>query len=404
MSKIKLTKTRVEDLLAGTTIWDTEVAGFGARRQRRVAIYVLKYRFRGRQRFITIGPHGAPWTVETARTEARRLLGLLASKEVPRDPAAERDLSKAKPTFAAFAKRYVTEYATVHKKPRTVAEDQRNLRLHLLPAFGPKQLDEITYADVARYHAQRRNHPVNANRSVATLSHMLTIAAKWGLIPRGQNPCREVERYRERTRERLLNSEELARLGTALQQSERPAEVAEGRARQSAEDWRAVACIRLLVLTGARLSEILTLQWSWIDWDRGVARLPDSKTGAKNLPLPAPALAIVQDLPKTVGSPYVLPGDRVSSHFIGIQKPWQRVRALAGLDDVRLHDLRHAFASIAVASGDSLYLVGKVLGHRQASTTERYAHLQPDPVKAVADRTSSRIAEMLGTPKRQSSG
>jgi integrase len=151
-----------------------------------------------------------------------------------------------------------------------------------------------------------------------------------------------------------------------------------------------------LALTGARLSEILTLQWKWIDSERGLARLPDSKTGAKNLPLPAPALEILLGLPRAKGNLYVLPGDRKGAHFIGVQHPWRRVRKLAGLDDVRLHDLRHAFASIAVAGGDSLYLVGKVLGHRQASTTERYAHLAPDPVRAVADRAARRIAGMLG--------
>ena len=128
----------------------------------------------------------------------------------------------------------------------------------------------------------------------------------------------------------------------------------------------------------------------------GVARLPDSKTGAKNLYLPPGALAALDALPRMAGNPHVLPGDRAGGNFIGIQKPWQRIRKLAALPDLRLHDLRHAFASAAVASGDSLFIVGKLLGHRQASTTERYAHLAPDPARAVAQRTAERLADMMG--------
>jgi integrase len=165
--------------------------------------------------------------------------------------------------------------------------------------------------------------------------------------------------------------------------------------RGTGEDWRAIAAFRLLIFTGARLNEILSLRWDWIDVAQGTARLPDSKTGAKNLYLPPGAVAVLETLPRMAGNPHVLPGERVGAHFVGIQKPWQRVRALAGLPDLRLHDLRHAFASVAVASGDSLFIVGKILGHRQASTTERYAHLAPDPAKTVADRTAARLADLL---------
>ncbi len=165
--------------------------------------------------------------------------------------------------------------------------------------------------------------------------------------------------------------------------------------RDSPEDWRAIAAYRLLIFTGARLSEILTLRLDWIDAAAGVARLPDSKTGPKNLYLPPGALAVLESLPRMSGNPYVLPGDRAGAPFVDIQKPWQRVRALAGLPDLRIHDLRHAFASAAVAAGDSLFIVGKLLGHRQASTTERYAHLAPDPAKAVADRTAERLRKLL---------
>jgi integrase len=165
--------------------------------------------------------------------------------------------------------------------------------------------------------------------------------------------------------------------------------------RDTAEDWRAIAAFRLLLFTGARLSEILTLRWQWIDEAAGVARLPDSKTGAKNLYLPPGAAAVLAALPRVAGDAHVLPGARAGFAFVGIQKPWQRVRALAALPDVHIHDLRHAFASTAVAAGDSLFIVGKLLGHRQASTTERYSHLAPDPAAAVAARTADRLAAMM---------
>ena len=405
MASKRITIRSVESLTAESTLWDTDVRGFGVRRRsQRDAIYLLKYRFKGRQRIYTIGRHGSPWTPDTARDEALRLLGLINSKENPRDPAAERDLEKGQPTFAEFAQRYLDEYAAAHKKPRTIAEDRRNLALHIVPKIGKQKVADITRADMARFHTGRRAHPVNANRCLATAAHMFEVAEKWGLRPVGSNPCRGIDRFPEKSRERMLTAEELARLGDALARAAigwtdeewKEIPVKDRPARQTPEDWRAIACYRLLLFTGARLSEILMLEWSWIDWERGLARLPDSKTGAKNLPLSAPALALLKAMPRLQDSPYVLPGDTVSGHFVGIQKPWQRVRKLAKLPDVRLHDLRHAFASVAVQSGDSLYLVGKVLGHRQASTTERYAHLAPDPVKAVADRNAQRIAAMLG--------
>lgn len=428
MATAKITAAVVDGLAAGTSAWDAEVRGFGVRRQRRDAVYLVKARANGRQVLLTIGAHGAigpggkKWGPEAARTEAKRLLGLIAAGQ---DPATERDERKQAPTLAAFAERYLDEYARPQKKPRSVAEDERLLRMHILPKLGRLKVADIGRGDVARFHAATVKRPVAGNRALALLSAIMGWAERVGVRPDNSNPCRHVDRFPEKPRETLLTARDLARLGEALERAatgwtaetkaewaRHCAEQAEADdmdpdARQSwiaarrprrdtAEDWRAIAAFRLLIFTGARLSEILTLRWEWIDVEVGVARLPDSKTGAKNLPLSAPALALLATLPRFANNPHVLPGDKPGAAFIGIQKPWQRVRALAGLPDLRLHDLRHAFASAAVAAGDSLYLVGKVLGHRQASTTERYAHLAPDPIKAVADRTAERLAAMMG--------
>jgi integrase len=180
----------------------------------------------------------------------------------------------------------------------------------------------------------------------------------------------------------------LAKLGEALVAAERVG-----------ENKRAIAAIRLLILTGARKSEILGARWEWIDIARGYLHLPDSKTGEKLVPLGAPALAVIAAQPRVQGNPYLLPSVKKDMHYVGLPKAWERIRARAGLDDVRLHDLRHAFASVGASGGDSLLVIGALLGHRDAKTTQRYAHLQDDPVRAAANRISGTIAAaMAGRP------
>jgi integrase len=397
MTTQRITKSLVDRLKSGCIVWDDDCRGFGVRRQVRDASYVLKVRVHGRQRFLTIGKHGAPWTPKTARMRARRLLGEIAEGK---DPAALRDARRAVPNFKEFSDRYLNEHALPRKKPRSVEEDRRNLRLHIWPELAKRRITDITELDIASLHARGKSRPANANRCLALLSHMFNIAEKWGERTRGTNPCAHIDKYPERARERMLSPDELARLGDALRLAARgyPHDFkVMGRAinRSSAEDWRAIALIRLLIFSGARLQEVMTMRWAEIDEARGIARLPESKTGAKNVFLPAPALEVLSKLPRIDNNPYVLPGDRDGQHFNGPQKAWQRIRALARLDDVRIHDLRHAHASMAVAGGESLYVVGKMLGHSQAVTTQRYAHLSIDPVLAASDRTAQRIAAAM---------
>ncbi|PPQ30585.1 tyrosine-type recombinase/integrase [Rhodopila globiformis] len=422
MATKRITAAVIGELKPGDVVFDDDVRGFMVRHRGGSPHYAVKTRIKGRQTILTIGRHGeGAWKADKARGEAKRLLGLIRDGK---DIAAERAGEKAAPDFAAFSARYMTEYAQPMKKSRTRAEDARLLKIHILPRIGKQKIRDIGKADVARMHAALRETPVAANRALALLSAILGWAEKVGERPDNSNPCRHIDRYPEKPRERLLTAPELARLGDALDRAaeawtdetkaawraelDRQAEAmnmptgerkkwvdARTPRRSTAEDWRAIAAFRLLIFTGARLSEILTLRWEWIDAAQGIARLPDSKTGAKNLYLPPGALAVLAELPRFGANPHVLPGDRAGAAFIGIQKPWQRVRALAGLPDLRIHDLRHAFASTAVAGGDSLFIVGKLLGHRQASTTERYSHLAPDPAKAVADRTAERLRAMM---------
>jgi integrase len=396
MAVKRITKVTVDRLPVSGVIWDADVHGFGVRRQQRDASYILKARVGTRQRFLTIGRHGAPWTPETARKEARRLLGEIAAG---RDPADAKKARRGAPTFSEFADRYLSEHVLVSKKPRSAAEDRRNLKRHILPVFARRLVLEIASADVARFHASKSDTPIAANRCLSLMSHMFNMAERWGLRASRSNPCEHVAKYRERARERMLSAEELARLGSALVTGAAgyPSGLNLGHAplrRKSPEDWRAIALVKLLIFTGARLSEVLGLRWDQLNLQRGIARLGDSKTGAKNIYLTEPALEVLKAIPK-FESPFVLPGDRDGTHYSGVQKAWQRIRALAGLPDVRLHDLRHTHASEAVTAGESLYVVGKILGHSQAGTTQRYSHLAEDPIREAANRTATRLAKSM---------
>jgi integrase len=218
---------------------------------------------------------------------------------------------------------------------------------------------------------------------LALLSKFFNWCERHGYRPDGSNPCRHIEKYKEKRRERFLTPQELAQLGEALADSEEHETVSPF----------AIAAIRLLVLTGARLSEILTLQWSYVDFEHSLLRLPDSKTGQKVIYLNAPALQVLTDLPRLEGNPFVICGKREGARLINIQKPWRRIRKAAGLDDVRIHDLRHSFASIAAGSGQSLPVIGALLGHSQPQTTARYAHLSADPLRTANDAIGRRLNE-----------
>ena len=389
----RITKRLVDAMKPGNGIvWDTTLTGFGVRmRPNGRATYLVKFGAgrRGRSRWLTIGKHGGPWadhdgrgcalTSELARREAVRLLG---EKARGRDPAQARDRIRALPTLEEFAARYLSEHAEIHKKARTVGEDRANLRRSILPALGRNRIDLVTRADVARFHLSRRKTPTNANRCLALLSHMFVMAERWGLLPEGRNPCRHVERFRETKRKRFLSEAEIGRLAVALKEVEQ-------------KNPFAVAAIRLLLFTGARRSEILTLKWTDVHIGRGVLELADSKSGAKTIHLNAPALDVLAGLPRIGSNPWVLPGWRTGTHLADLSRPWTTVRKKAQIEDVRLHDLRHSFASVAVSGGASLPLIGGLLGHVTPETTQRYAHVGDNPLKAVAERTGEAIAAAM---------
>ncbi len=385
----KITKARVERIQPDDNdvfAWDDELPGFGVRvKPTGVRSYVIQYRNRhGRSRRLTVGRHGR-LTAEEARQEARRLLADVARGS---DPATDRKAFRNAPTIGEFAERYMTEYAPGKKKPGTLETDRINLRCHILPALGALTVVSITKSDVVRLHQSMKDTPGAANRTIQLVSHMMNVAEKWGLRPDSSNPCRHVEKYKERKRERYLSAQELARLGEILAQTERT----------KTERPSAIAAIRLLIFTGCRRGEILTLRWEHVDFENVCLRLPDSKTGARTIHLNAPALAVLSSIERQDDNPYVIAGAKPGTHLVNLKKPWQRIRKQAGLVDVRLHDLRHSFASVAVGLGEGLPMIGKLIGHTQAQTTHRYAHLAADPVKAATERVGAAIAGMMGGP------
>jgi len=226
-----------------------------------------------------------------------------------------------------------------------------------------------------------------ANLSLAVLSKLISWTEEQSWRANGTNPCRGIKKYREGRRERFLSQDELLRLGDALAAAEQ----------SNSQMPSAIAAIRLLILTGARLQEILTLKWSYIDFERRLILLPDSKTGAKPIVLNNAAVAILNDIDPNSGNPYVIVGRKHGAHLVNLQKPWRTIRKVAGLDDVRIHDLRHSFASVAAASGASLPMIGKLLGHTQVQTTQRYAHLADDPLHQLNDEIGGAIAKAMGS-------
>jgi integrase len=321
-------------------------------------------------------------------------------------------------TVRDLAERFLSEHVQPKKKKSTASNYEIVLNKHVLPKLANLRADKVTTADIAELHRavakQRKDgkqpYRHQATRTVAIVSSMYTFAARQHVVPAGFNPAKGVERYREEGRERFLDAAELARLGDAIREAETtgiPYDVDESRAgskhaprpenRRIMIGPHAAAALRLLLFTGARLREILHLRWNEIDFERGLLRLADSKTGKKPIILNAPALAILADLPRA--SDYVIAGNDPRKPRSDIKRPWELVRDRAGLQGTRLHDLRHSFASFGAGAGLGLPVVGRLLGHVQAATTQRYAHLDADPLRRASERIAGDIAAALGEGK-----
>lgn len=407
--KSKLTKRTVDALKPAAkrfVAWDTEISGFGVR----VApsgrkSYVLKYRIgggrSGRVRWAVIGAHGT-LTPDQAREIAR---GWAADVAAGGDPASVKTDWRKAPTV----KDLMADYLSDHVKKQNKASTERNARAMvanmIAPALGHLKVADVTTGDIARFHSGNAATPYQANRALAALSKAFELAEIWGMRPERSNPCRRVQRFKEQSRERYLNAVEFQRLGDVLAMAERePLRIvgADGRERLTRVNLEAIRAIRLLIFTGARAGEVLALRWEYIDTANGRANLPDSKTGKKVIQLPPPALEVLATAERPEdGRGFVIRGGDASDPETpreNIKDAWRVIRSQAGLADVRLHDLRHAFASIAVSGGATLPMIGALLGHRDTKTTQRYAHLFDDVQRGTADMVAGRISDAMRGP------
>lgn len=431
----RISKRQVDALKPGDPIiWDGVVKGFGVRCQRDGKFYILKARSplarsKYGQCWFTIGRHGSPWTPEDARTEALNVLGAIKKGKDPEIIKAELKGVRAKePYIKDFAQTFLSEHVDAKRKSRTAEGYRDVLERIAIPTIGTLSVADISRADIAKLHHSQKDTPYQANRLLAVLSKMFSWAERNGYRAEGTNPCKHVDRYPEQGRERYLSEHELATLADVLT-----------KAKGSEGDY-IIAAIQLLIFTGARLGEILSLKWEHVDLEQNLLALPDSKTGKKSVYLSAPALDVLANLPRIEGNPHVICGKKEGAALVNLQKPWRRIRnkatlklwandetlgplvkefsdtvkkgdpALAdieaeakkcklsipkGLTDVRLHDLRHSFASVAASGGMSLPMIGKLLGHTQAATTARYAHLADDPIRAANEAIGEKIVAAM---------
>jgi integrase len=387
----KLTKRLVDQLQSAATdytVWDFDVRGFGCRvHASGRKTFVVKYRVGGgrgaTQRKMALGCYG-PTTVDQARLSARQALAEVVKGG---DPAGRRNDYRHAHSVREFALRYLAEHARPKKSARSAEEDEWLLDRYVLPKLGTRKMVDLAAADIARVVHGLSITPALANRVRALLSKMLSLAVVWGVRSDPANPARAVQKYPERSRARYLSGEEVKRLGDALSAAQR----------NVSEPWQAIAAIRMLLFSGCRRGEVLGMRWEYIDYDNGVVLLPTSKTGRKTVYLSAPILQILSELPRKDGNPWVLPSRLAVNDrpFEGVGHVWLRIRATAGLNDVRLHDLRHTFASKGVNLGIGLPLIGGLLGHVLPTTTAKYAHLAADPTRNAGERIASRIASEL---------
>lgn len=392
----KLSKRIIDAALAQSKeymIWDATNPGFGLRVfPSGKRSYIFQYRAHGRTRKYSIGLHGA-WTVEQARKKAE---ALRHEVNQGRDPSAERKALARDISVADLCDAYLKDGCDA-KKPSTLATDRGRIERHIKPVLGHLRVKSMTSQDVEGFMnavivgktavtvktkrhglARVRGGKGTAARTMGLLGAIFAYAVKADL--RADNPVHGIRKPKDKHRERFLTREELRRLGCVLDNADilhiNP---------------NAVPVIKLLLLTGCRKSEVLSLQWSEVDFDHSYLLLHDSKTGPRKVTLPTEGVAIIKNQPHISENPYVFASTSRRGHFVGLQKAWEVIRTEAGLEGVRIHDLRHSFASILAEAGTSLHVISTLLGHRDLRTTQIYAHLVDEARQQATEQAAATI-------------
>jgi integrase len=404
--RARLTKRTVDALKPESvryTVWDDKDTGFGVRIASTGAkTFIVRYRHGNHRggilRQANLGTLGAAgYTADRARADAIEIL-----RQRRLDPLGERRREREDLTLRELAEQFLVD---AELRDRTRKFYKWELNKYVLPRFGNRKISTLRREDFKKLHRQMKDTPIQANRILTVIASLYKWAGKNEILPPGSSPVRHIEKWPENAIERYLNTDELGRLGDALRLAE-----TEGFPRNQREDKRApkdapqrdvlspyaIAAIRLLIFTGCRLSEILTLKWDFLDRERGQLLLPTSKTGKKTITLSPPALAALASLPPVEGNPYVIVGTAEGQHLANLHRPWNAIRKCAGLEDVRIHDLRHSFASTGLGANMALHMIGKLLGHSSPASTARYAHLSDDARRKAVDTIGSTIAAAMG--------
>ena len=368
----RLAKTAPVPKSGSKVIYDRAIAGFGLRTTASGSrSFVLNYRTAGRERRITIGQYPS-WSVAAARIEAQRLRRLVDTGE---DPLASREATREAPDMGTLCKRYVAVHLP-RKRPSSQRSDLSMIRNYIMPGLAPLKVQAVRYVDIERLHREVSKHaPFQANRMVALLSKMFSLAVKWGW--RTDNPASGIERNPEQPRNRYLTPQEAKRLLLAL---------------DNHPDRPSANAIRLLMLTGARRSEVLAARLDQFDLDLAVWINDSSHTKQKRyhrVPLSDPAIALLRTMKETAKSDYLFPSPGSYPHMTDIKKFWKVVCEQASVSDVRLHDLRHTFASALASQGEGLQVIGALLGHNQPQTTASYVHLFDEPLRNATNKAAA---------------
>ena len=372
-----------------TVFWDRELTGFGVRVYPTGGkVFIAQARgpdgpdnpHKGRR--ITVGRHPV-LGAEQARQRAALIIARVKAGEEP-VPLPLPAKYAGGPKVADLAKRYLEEHIAVRCKSKTQRTARSVVNRHMVPALGKLPIAAVERRHVMALHESLCETPAMANMVVETLTYMYKLAKGWEMVPEDHDdPCQSIPMNPKRKRERFLTDAEFTRLGQVLDEvSGKGSQVSAG----------AVTTIRLLMLTGCRKSEIMTLRWKHVDLDRAEMRIVNGKTGDRTVHLSPSAANVLAALPREPGNPWVVPGAKPDTHMADIDGAWQSIRARAGLHDVRIHDIRHSFASRALALGEGLPIIGRLLGHRRVETTARYAHLARDSVRQSAERIAVSIA------------
>jgi integrase len=371
--------------------FDSEIKGFGVRMTHNGVIsYILNYRVNGRQRRYTIARY-PDWSLERARKEAARLRAEIRPEQgkAPIDPLEEKRREREAPTVQRLRDDYLERWAIPRKRAKSIRDDKAMLETIIVPRFGNLAVEAVTRRDVEGLHNDLVGTPFRANRVLSLLSKMFSLAVEWGWRP--DNPAAGIQKHHEDRRERYLTHEELARLADALDKyPAKRADELDGSAKQKAyarrEAKRAVDALRLLMVSGARKSEVLNATWEQFDLERGIWVKPSSATKQRKterIPLSEQAIELLRSLPKD--GPLLFRGRREGQPLSELKGPWADICKMAKLKNCRMHDLRHSFASFLVSSGVSLPTIGALLGHRSPTTTARYAHLLDSPLRTATN-------------------